>query len=265
MTRLTCYRVNGGTPRMRPAPMERDWMEATPQSFAYRCLPLNIANACGWELLCTAGFEAWWDGGMALESIRVVPEETAAHELPISHFGSGILTFHVTGLFRTAPGFSLLSTGPFNRPKDGIAPLTGIVETDWAPYTFTMNWRFTRKDTVVRFRRDEPFAVVLPIDLAAIEAVHPDLRPMADEPGLEAAFKGWSEGRASFNADLKAEGSEARKKGWQKDYFKGLDAEGRPVTSHRTRLRLHPFAESKPTLGKGVPLDVKPPKGPGTP
>jgi Family of unknown function (DUF6065) len=31
--------------------MERAWMDATDQRFAYRCLPLNIANAHGWEIL----------------------------------------------------------------------------------------------------------------------------------------------------------------------------------------------------------------------
>ena len=36
-------------------------------------------------------------------------------------------------------------TGPFNQPKDAIQPLTAIVETDWAPFTFTMNWKFTRR------------------------------------------------------------------------------------------------------------------------
>src|SRR5579864_5099955 len=37
-------------------------MDDTPESFAYRCLPLNIANAHGWELLSPCGFEAIWNG-----------------------------------------------------------------------------------------------------------------------------------------------------------------------------------------------------------
>ena len=36
-----------GAPPDCVAPVERDWMEATNQRFAYRCLPLNIANAYG--------------------------------------------------------------------------------------------------------------------------------------------------------------------------------------------------------------------------
>ncbi len=38
--------------------------------------------------------------------------------------------------------------GPPNHIKDGIQPLTGLVETDWLPFPFTMNWMFTRKGSV---------------------------------------------------------------------------------------------------------------------
>ena len=34
------------------------------------------------------------------------------HLAPISHFGSGVLTFHVNALFRTEPGINLWVTGP---------------------------------------------------------------------------------------------------------------------------------------------------------
>ena len=30
--------------------------------------------------------------------------------------------------------------GPPNHVKDGIQPLVGLVETDWLPFPFTMNW-----------------------------------------------------------------------------------------------------------------------------
>ena len=41
-------------------------------------------------------------------------------------------------------GWNTFVTGPMNGIKDGIAPLSGVIETDWSPYSFTMNWRFTR-------------------------------------------------------------------------------------------------------------------------
>ncbi|HMZ02762.1 MAG TPA: DUF6065 family protein, partial [Burkholderiaceae bacterium] len=69
------------------------------------------------------------------------PEDLGPNKGQItSHFGSGILTFSLPYLFRTSPGYGMLVRGPTNCAKDGAAPLDGIVETDWAPYSFTMNW-----------------------------------------------------------------------------------------------------------------------------
>ena len=47
--KLTAYVVDGHSVDIRPAPVERDWMDATDQRYAYRCLPLSIANAHGWK------------------------------------------------------------------------------------------------------------------------------------------------------------------------------------------------------------------------
>ena len=49
--------------------------------------------------------------------------------------------------------------GPINRPKDGIAALPGIIETDWSPYSFTMNWMFTRPGTPSASRRASRIAI----------------------------------------------------------------------------------------------------------
>src|SRR5437899_1905042 len=105
--KLTAYLIDGYRIDIRPAPVERDWMEATRERFAYRCLPLNIANAHGWELLCPSGFSAIWHGGPELNAVHVEPNDRT---LPpaISHFGHGTLTFHIPCVFRTEPGFDLM-------------------------------------------------------------------------------------------------------------------------------------------------------------
>jgi hypothetical protein len=135
--------------------------------------------------------------------------------------------------------------GPLNRPKDGIAPLAGIIETDWAPYTFTMNWIFTRPGLEVRFERGEPFCHFFPVRRGEIETVQPQLRALSDAPEIERQYRAWHASRRHFNAELKQPGSAAQAERWQKLYYRGLDAEGEPaaVDDHRTRLRVQPFAK----------------------
>src|ERR1700760_4807538 len=131
--KLSAFVVDGHTVDIRPAPVERDWMDNTDQRYAYRCLPLSIANAHGWEILCAEAFTAVWDGGQAMEAVKVTPDDPDTRVPPaIGHFGSGVLTFHVSCLFRTEPGYDLMVQGPINAPKDAIAALAGVIETDWS-------------------------------------------------------------------------------------------------------------------------------------
>ena len=60
------------------------------------------------------------------------PCHGAPGQLPsaISHFGHGVLTFHVPVISRTERGWDLMVSGPINAPKDATAPLSGVVETD---------------------------------------------------------------------------------------------------------------------------------------
>ena len=61
--KLVCYQINDEAPTIVPGRSERAWMDATGQHFAYRCLPLTIANSMGWEILCPIGVTAGWNGG----------------------------------------------------------------------------------------------------------------------------------------------------------------------------------------------------------
>ena len=241
--KLICYPTSGERPKIIPAPHERDWMNATEDGFAYRCLPLDIANAHGWFILNTVAFVAEWDGGYLLDSVTIQPveSESSSNHIAISHFGHGILTFHINGLFRTEPGFDLFVTGPSNMFKDGIQPLTGVVETDWSPFTFTMNWRFTRKLMPVAFERDEPICMIYPVVRGVIESVEPEFRSLEEDPKTRQSYLDWSARRLAFNADLAQESSEARREKWQKEYFRGYSTQWGAAPEHRTKIRAKPF------------------------
>jgi hypothetical protein len=121
-----------------------------------------IANQSGWELRNPCGFTATWLGQQGMDVMIAPDKRDAGQLLPASHFGYGILTWHLPMLFRTPPGYNLLARGPANHPKDAVSPLEGIVETDWASTSFSMNWKFTRKLMPVRFEVDEPIGMIVP-------------------------------------------------------------------------------------------------------
>lgn len=245
MQDLICYVFDGWHPLLRPAPQERDWMDKTNDTYAYRCLPLSIANTHGWQLLCYCDFEVWWTGGPKLDDlrIRILTPDVPLGLQPSSVFGHGILTFHVHGIFRTPPGYNLYVTGTPNEVKEGIMPLTGIVETDWAPFTFTMNWRLLRQNHVVRFRQGEPFCFFFPLKRSDILDFNPVIRPIADDPDLVDQYKRWEASRNAFRAKQQVSPSPHKTDTWQKDYFKGQDMNGAKQPDHINKLRLPNFIQ----------------------
>ena len=97
---------------------------------SYRCLPLVMSNQLGLHICSDRYVSAYWNGGGGLEDVVV----TNGGEIAVSHFGLGVLTFHVSYFFRTPANWNLLVGGPVNWPKRGIVPLEGLVETDAATH-----------------------------------------------------------------------------------------------------------------------------------
>lgn len=240
------YRIGReAAPAIVPAPARRAWMDATTEAFANRCLPLLIANQSGWLLLNTHPFTATWTGAADPRGLTVRPDGDVDEAFPVSsHFGHGILTWSVPYLFRTPDGYNLLARGPANAPKDGVAPLEGVVESDWCSATFTMNWKVTRPGAEVAFARDEPFCMIVPMQRGEFARFQPRIEPIAAAPDLELDYRTWQAKRMSFNHRLRRGDPLEASERWQKHYARGTDANGAAAETHETRLRLGSFVSN---------------------
>jgi len=224
-----------------PAPITRAWMDATQDRFAYRCLPLTIANQSGWIIGCPSSFCARWNGGPSPRDLNIVSDQTPPDARISSLFGQGTITINMPYLFRTPKDINLWVKGPTNWPKDGVWPLEGVVETDWTCATFTMNWKLTRPNHLVRFERNEPICMVVPIPRYLLSELNPKKMPLSENSEAQEGFERWSRDRNDFHRRIK-EGDEAvLNQGWQRDYFKGRDPGKDPFEDHQTKLKVKPF------------------------
>jgi hypothetical protein len=248
--KLTCFAIGADTLTIRPAPATRAWMDGVIDNHAYRCLPLTIANGYGWDVLAPFAIAAEWTGDPHPNALVLRRDDGSVppvHQVA-SHFGYGIITFHLSYLFRTEPGWDLVASGPWNRPKDGVAALTGVIETDWLPYPFTMNWQMTRPGQV-RFERDEPICTIYPVQRGVLQAVEPEIVALDDHPEVAAQLRDWQRRRAEFAREL-YDKPRALKDAWQRDYFVGRMPDGSAIPGHQTRLKL------------AAPIDRRPPAKP---
>jgi hypothetical protein len=239
-TRLRLYSLGPSPYKLVPASPSREWMDKFPNRHPYRCLPMAVANTYGWELLSPCAFAIEWTGGPEKADItfRCLDNYPFLPHFAVSNFARGIATFHTGYIFRTDPGWDLMVTGPINNPKAGIAPLSGVVETDWLPFSFTVNWQFTRPGTVT-FEKDEPVCLVYPVQHGALEEITPEIFNLADDPALKKEFDAWEDRRKTFVHRMDAGDPVAVREGWQRFYFKGERPDGIAPASHRIKMRLN--------------------------
>jgi hypothetical protein len=244
---------------LEAAPIAREWMDQAHQRFPYRCLPLAIANQCGWLMRSPATFRAYWYGGPNKEDVEVQFAGPPDNRI-LSHFGVGTITFTIPFLFRTPPGINLWVKGPANYVKDGVQALEGVVETDWLMSTFTMNWKITRACEWVVFQKGEPFCMVVPVPRGLVESLVPQRVPISAEPELQQQYEAWQQSRQGFLKGLSTRDPAAVKQGWQKDYFQGKTPDGKDFDGHQTRLSVREFAPHQPKPA----LPPQPEAEPGT-
>jgi hypothetical protein len=238
---LIAYRLyRSQSLRLVAAPVQREFLAATNARFALRCLPMLLANQVGWFLVNHQPVVATWNGGNEIDDLTV--SSPSGVPPAASHFGHGILTWHVPYLFRTPPGYNLWARGPVNWPKDGASPLEGLVETDWSPATFTMNWKITRPGVGISFDAGEPICQILPLRRGELNQFTPVMRPIESDPATHEGYRAWAQRRARFLHELPIPDSEAAGQLWERHYFQGITADGvRGVPDHETRLTLREF------------------------
>jgi hypothetical protein len=202
-------------------------MDASWYRYAYRCVPLTIANTSGWEILCPDTFMVKWDGRESNDAITIFADKDGWY--PDSRFGSGIITFSPGYLFRTPPGWAIWMRGSPNALKDGIVPLEGVVETDWVELPATMSWKFTTPGTV-KFEAGEPFCFLTLLAHTAIEEVRPVIRALETNPELKDAFEARAAARV---ANSQKPGTQR----WDMSYAKGRLADGSKADAYHVVKR----------------------------
>jgi hypothetical protein len=224
------------------ADWQRDWMDATPSRFAYRCLPITIANQTGLWIKNPVGFTATWRGLERPGSIEFQFDASADvwSKWIRNEFGAGIVTWNTPFLFRTQPaGSRLLVCGPANYFLVNAHPLTAIIESDWTTMSFTMNWKLMRPGVPTRFEAGEPLFQAIPLlsnACSEIEGASVTYKKLDDDPEVAQSYREWDQSRSRFMERSKA--GELKPDEWQRDYFLGRDASGRRLApAHMTKVK----------------------------
>lgn len=210
-----------------PAHPQREWMNKTPMpqrhdhsapveptvkqdqfGFANRCLPMLMANQIGWNVVTKVPYviTALSQGNhVTYFPLRRPPRFGG----PVNNFANGIVTWQVPWVMETPPGWDLLVIPPPNKYlPSGVTCLSGLVETDHSPATFTVNWHLEPL-TAVHLEPGDVIATLIPFhtDEADGWGFEEDLVPPA-------GYEEWQAKRAESNNHQSENFGR-----WDKDYW----------------------------------------------
>lgn len=197
-----------------PLKKNRVWMDKTDDN-AYRCIPLNVANTYGWMVLSPVDFSAEWNGNNDKNDIRVDIDENYDRKLVSSEFGHGILSIVPDFIIKTPPGFSTYVRGVPNQISKNLQPFDAVVETDWLPFTFTFNFKFTAPGKL-SIKKDQPLFTFFPVERGFIESFDTVVSNIKDNKELLKDYKEYNDLR-----DMQSSGNKDNVKGTYSRGFLG--------------------------------------------
>lgn len=195
--KIELFKKNWALP-IRSCKIQREWMDIHPKKNPYKCNPMTVANGYGWEIYSPSSFTAIWDGdprqsdttGIAFrckESNPVLPEH---------HFGNGILTWNTGFIFKTEFPYAMFVSSPINTIVKNATPLSGIVETHWLPFTFTLNWKIHGPGMPVTVNAGDVLAQIFPVQINVFDDIEVSVKHMDEAPDeFKVNVTNWSKSR----------------------------------------------------------------------
>ena len=245
---LTAYRLGDTTGwSIEPAQRAREWMDRTPRKAAYWCLPVMMANQAGWVIRLPGTAVATWNGKDSADAVKLdfPGKGNRLAGLVGTNFGAGIVSFALPWVFQTTEGTGLWVRGVPNAHTPDCVPLEGIVETDWSPFPFTMNYRIIKRNTQVYFPEGMELCMLAPVRMDLFEATQPRMEDVQSNPLLVEELRRHSEKRRMQTGSLRPDASMVDSKGQTKpvlDYFKGTTTDAdKKASKHRKAFELRGF------------------------
>lgn len=184
---------------IRPCSMKREWMDSFPRRNPHRCNPMTVANSYGWEVYSPISFTAIWDGSMGQSSVSGISFRSKDDHnlLPKHHFGNGILTWDTGFIIKTEFPYAMFVNSPSNTITKNVTPLSGIVETYWLPFTFTLNWKINDPGHPVIINKGDVLAQIFPVQINVFDDMEVVVKNTTEAPeDLRKKYFSWAKNRS---------------------------------------------------------------------
>jgi hypothetical protein len=221
------YRDNGPVANIEPLSAKRDWMEATFDKHAYRCLPVTITNQLGWAISFPEDITFMWDGQISTsgEHVKILAGEKYVQ----TGRGQATVSFETGLVFRTPENYSLLTYNIPNMFIEGVAPYTTIISSSFFEGPLPVAWKITKAFVPITIKANQPIAAVFPISLTEIQGSTLTVKNIKDLVRVKREIPLDLDEAVKSAADAAANG------GWTDYYRNAIDYMGNKLGKHEVK------------------------------
>ena len=227
MINFEVYRDNGPVANIEPLSAKRDWMEATFDKHAYRCLPVTITNQLGWAISFPEDITFMWDGQISTsgEHVKVLAGEKYIQ----TGRGQATVSFETGLVFRTPENYSLLTYNVPNMFMEGVSPYTTIISSSFFEGPLPVAWKVTKPFVPITIKAGQPVAAVFPISLTEIQGSVLTVKDIKDLIRVKREIALDLDEAVKSAADAAANG------GWTDYYRNAIDYMGNKLGKHEAK------------------------------
>jgi hypothetical protein len=221
------YKDDGPVANIEPLSAKRDWMEATFDKHAYRCLPVTLTNQLGWAISFPEDITFMWDGQISTsgEHVKVLAGEKYIQ----TGRGQATVSFETGLVFRTPENYSLLTYNVPNMFMEGVAPYTTIISSSFFEGPLPVAWKVTKPFVPITIKAGQPIAAVFPISLTEIQGSTLTIKNIKDLVRVKREISLDLDEAVKSAADAAANG------GWTDYYRNAIDYMGNKLGKHETK------------------------------
>jgi hypothetical protein len=221
------YKDNGPVANIEPLSAKRDWMEATFDKHAYRCLPVTLTNQLGWAISFPEDITFMWDGQISTsgEHVKVLAGEKYIQ----TGRGQATVSFETGLVFRTPENYSLLTYNVPNMFMEGVSPYTTIISSSFFEGPLPVAWKITKAFVPITIKANQPVAAVFPISLSNIQGSTLTIKDIKDLIRVKRDIPLDLDEAVKSAADAAANG------GWTDYYRNAIDYMGNKLGRHEAK------------------------------
>lgn len=227
MINFEVYKDRGPVANIEPLSAKRDWMEATFDKHAYRCLPVTLTNQLGWAISFPEDITFMWDGQISTsgEHVKVLAGEKYVQ----TGRGQATVSFETGLVFRTPENYSLLTYNVPNMFMEGISPYTTIISSSFFEGPLPVAWKVTKPFVPITIKAGQPVAAVFPISLTEIQGSVLTVKDIKDLVRVKREIA------LDLDEAVKSAADAASNGGWTDYYRNAIDYMGNKLGKHEAK------------------------------